>query len=436
MFAKSVTVGILVFFLLVISGLAQDFTFTTSSKNIISSKAQIEYPGLDGNPNAIIVATPMGSTATANPYPIGVWYYNGKWNIFNTNHANLSAGLQFRVQVHLRSDANRFLHLITRENLIGGGSYLDNPALNNNPTAKLTIFQNHSPDNRSASLNKYEAKVEYDPTSGKWCIKNVNGEALYPHTAYNVVISSAGTGNTPKLSAQIPELITTPTNTGATGIVLAPGTSGPGKTAIPTNNAGGDLGGTFPNPTVIGLQGKPISSKAPTVGDILRWNGATWEATKETIVPVSTSSSVAKPSVSFFSQTGNSIGLDNPNVNILSIPGLDNQTFILSQNSRVVFQTTAQVQIYSPIQANATGYTLYVEILNSSNAVVARSASYGWLTQSTPQTVVSIGIGILPAGTYKTKIWINRQAGGATLIAFVDHSANQRSQLIFQIYPE
>lgn len=168
---------------------AQEFTLRTSASNVISSKASIARPGLDGNPEAIIVATPVGDTARSNPHPIGAWYYNGKWNIFNTDHAAMPSGLVYKVQAFAEPGPNRFLHVVTYDNLSAASSYIDNPAINGNPNVQLVILQNHAPDARAYNLNANEARATYNAASGKWSIANVNGKPLYPNTAYNVYVA-------------------------------------------------------------------------------------------------------------------------------------------------------------------------------------------------------------------------------------------------------
>jgi hypothetical protein len=53
-------------------------------------------------------------------------------------------------------------------------------------------------------------------------------------------------------------------------------TIGVGTVGTPVGPAGGDLTGTYPNPTVDGLQGNPVSSTTPTVGYALVWSGTEW----------------------------------------------------------------------------------------------------------------------------------------------------------------
>nr|MBP6731301.1 collagen-like protein [Chitinophagales bacterium] len=162
--------------------------------------------------------------------------------------------------------------------------------------------------------------------------------------------------------------------TGGTGPTGLQGITGP---TGPLGPAGGDLAGTYPNPSVIALQGNPLNAATPQAGNVLMWNGTAW-------IPVDTlndfwalrGNAGTNPATNFVGTSDNNdlvfrtnntekvriqangaVGINQPTPNATSI--LD----IQSTTKGVLFPAMSTTQ-RDAIAGPAVGLTIYNNVLN------------------------------------------------------------------------
>jgi LPXTG-site transpeptidase (sortase) family protein len=146
-------------------------------------------PEIDGDPNALVFASPTGSYDRN----IGVWYEPEaeKWAIFNQDRAPVAAGSTFEVVVP--QDSETFLHEATAENVSAESTYLDDPLVNGKPDAEISVTQNWNPGGGEGVYNDHPVDVRYDADRGRWAVYNTDRAGMPEGAAFNVSLSEQAT---------------------------------------------------------------------------------------------------------------------------------------------------------------------------------------------------------------------------------------------------
>ncbi len=193
---------------------------------------------------------------------------------------------------------------------------------------------------------------------------------------------------------------------GANGVQGVTGATGPqGIQGItgPLGPAGGDLSGTYPNPTVIALQGYPVSNAAPATNNLLVWNGTSWTPTDGNGL--------------FWKITGNSG--TTPGTNFVGTTDPQDLTFGTASAERMRINAVGNVRVAISNYPHQCGGTSALEDANVRFAVVGGFVSFGnynndpLANPSPPSTTWTGGVGSLTigmnraAGTSNVDLWNN-----------------------------
>jgi len=172
------------------------FVHRATGGNSRGDYTYLSNPSIDGDPNAVILATPALNRGSAGDGPydhnVGVWYEfedKKKWAIFNQDLAAVPAGAAFEVVVPPASE--RFVHRAGLLNTVGNATYLDNPLTNGEPDAALSITQNWNPGGGGGVDNDHPVGVLYDEDAGQWLVYNNDDARMPDGAAFNIAVSGA-----------------------------------------------------------------------------------------------------------------------------------------------------------------------------------------------------------------------------------------------------
>ncbi|NOX18158.1 MAG: hypothetical protein GXO87_07745 [Chlorobi bacterium] len=136
-----------------------------------------------------------------------------------------------------------------------------------------------------------------------------------------------------------------------------------GITAVPSGTANGDLSGSYPNPTVAGLQSKPLSSSTPLAGEVLKFDGTQWAPGTDNAGGGSLWS--ANGSNLYYNDGNVGIGTNNP------MGGLDIYSSVLPALRLSGFPGSSAWEIL----INANGLTFYRESVGGHDLVITNDGA-------------------------------------------------------------
>ncbi len=170
------------------------FDHRATEANSRGDYTYLDRPAINGDPNAVVLVEPSaadrgGEGESAYGHNVGVWYEprQKKWAIFNQDLAPVPVGAAFEVVVPPADEV--FVHRAALLNIVGSATYLDDPVLNGEPNAGVSVTHNWNPGGGGGVYNDHPVGVLYDEDAGEWFVRNEDGARMPEGAAFNIAVS-------------------------------------------------------------------------------------------------------------------------------------------------------------------------------------------------------------------------------------------------------
>jgi len=161
------------------------FVHRATEENSRGDYTYLDDPRIDNDPDAVVLAAPSG------PYGrnVGVWYepQERRWAIFNQDRAAVPVGSAFEVAVPPAEEG--FVHRAELLNIVGNATYIDDPLVNGEPEAGVSVTQNWNPGGGNGVYNDHPVGVGYDEDVGSWFVYNTDNARMPDGAAFNISVS-------------------------------------------------------------------------------------------------------------------------------------------------------------------------------------------------------------------------------------------------------
>jgi hypothetical protein len=168
---------------------------TATTGNTSGHITTIDDARINNNPNALLTVSqnwnPGSTTGIYNAHPFGVYYWAGKWRLFNQDFAAMPESAAFNILIPPTNSA-AFTHAATAANSASQVTYIDHPLLNGNPDAIALATQNWNPGGAGQVYNNHHIGIWYSTTQQKWSIFNQDLADMPEGAAFNVYVPPIG----------------------------------------------------------------------------------------------------------------------------------------------------------------------------------------------------------------------------------------------------